>query len=108
VSTDSQEVNVPLSEREQRVLRQMEDALSEQDPKFASQMKRVGVKITTRRRIAVGVTGVLVGLALVLVGVTTSMWVGATGFGLMVAAVAFAVATPQHPADLTSRTRSGR
>jgi hypothetical protein len=98
---------MPLTEREQRLLRQMEEALSEQDPDFVSQMQGAGVKITARRRIAIGAVGVLVGLGLVLIGVTTSLWVGATGFGLMVAAVAFAVAAPGRRIDLLPRTRSG-
>ena len=48
-----------------------------------------------RRRWLVGAVGVIAGLALVLVGVNTTMWVGAGGFALMVASAVFAA----HPAQ---------
>ncbi|NNM45206.1 DUF3040 domain-containing protein [Knoellia koreensis] len=87
---------MPLSEHEQQLLEQMEQALYAEDPKFASQMQGSGARAAARRRIAVGVVGGIVGLALVLVGVNTQIWaVGAVGFALMVAAVAYAV-TPQR------------
>ncbi len=40
----------------------------------------------------------LVGLGLVLVGINTTMWVGAVGFALMVASVAYAVTPPRKAA----------
>ncbi|HEV7197037.1 MAG TPA: DUF3040 domain-containing protein [Pedococcus sp.] len=100
MNADSQEVNVPLSEHEQQLLEQMEQALYAEDPKFASQMQGSGAKAAARRRIAIGVVGVLVGLGLVLVGVNTTMWLGAAGFALMVASVAFAVTPPRRRAAL--------
>jgi hypothetical protein len=48
-----------------------------------------------RRRWLVGAVGVIIGLALVLVGVNTTMWVGAGGFALMVAAAVFALTPPR-------------
>jgi Protein of unknown function (DUF3040) len=97
----SQEVNVPLSEHEQQLLEQMEQALYAEDPKFASQMQGSGAKAAARRRIAIGVAGVLLGLGLVLVGVSTTMlWLGGAGFALMVASVAFAVTPPRRRAAL--------
>ncbi len=93
---EPEEVTVPLSEHEQQLLEQMEQALYAEDPKFASQMQGAGTRAAARRRIAIGVVGALAGLSLVLVGVNTQLWaVGAAGFALMVAAVAFAV-TPQR------------
>nr|WP_279671761.1 DUF3040 domain-containing protein [Flexivirga meconopsidis] len=87
------EVNVPLSEHEQRLLDQMEQALKVEDPKFASHMVAHPGRSKLRRRIAIGVVGVLAGLALVLVGVTiTQIWLGVVGFAVMVAAGAYAFA----------------
>jgi hypothetical protein len=43
---------------------------------------------------------VIVGLTLVLVGVNTTMWLGAAGFAIMVAAVAFALTPPRRRARL--------
>ncbi|GAB3436533.1 spore wall synthesis complex protein [Phycicoccus ginsengisoli] len=87
---------MPLSEHEQQLLEQMEQALYAEDPKFASQMQGAGARAAQRRRIIVAVVGVVVGLAVVLVGVKTQLWVlGAVGFALMVASVTFAL-TPQR------------
>lgn len=92
---------MPLSEHEQQLLEQMEQALYAEDPKFASQMQGAGAKAAARRRIAIGVVGAIVGLVLVLVGVQTALWwVGGVGFAIMVAAVAFAVTPPRRKAAL--------
>jgi DUF3040 family protein len=90
---------VPLSDHEQKMLDQMEQQLAAEDPKFASQMQGSGLAALQRRRWVVGVVGLLAGLGLVLVGINTTMWVGAIGFALMVASVAFA-ATPPRKARL--------
>jgi hypothetical protein len=87
---------VPLSEHEQQLLEQMEQALYAEDPKFASQMQGAGARAAARRRMIIGGVGVLVGLALVLIGVSTTMWVGAAGFAVMVAAVLFALTPPRR------------
>jgi len=91
---------VPLSEHEQQLLEQMEQALYAEDPKFASQMQGAGARASARRRMAVGVVGVVAGLALVLVGVNTTMWIGAIGFAVMVSAVAFALTPPRRKTAL--------
>ncbi len=90
---------MPLSDHEQKMLDMMEQQLAAEDPKFASQMQGSGLAALQRRRWIVGVVGALAGLGLVLVGINTTMWVGAIGFALMVAAVAFA-ATPPRKARL--------
>jgi hypothetical protein len=90
---------VPLSENEQRMLEQMEQALAAEDPKFATHMQGSTLASLQRRRWVLGGLGVVAGLGLVLVGVNTTMWVGALGFGLMVAAAVFAF-TPARRARL--------
>ena len=92
---------MPLSDHEQKMLQQMEQALAAEDPKFASQMQGSTLASLQRRRWIVGVVGVVVGLGLVLVGVNTTMWIGAIGFAIMVAAAVFdelAVRALQAPA----------
>ncbi|MDO5711055.1 MAG: DUF3040 domain-containing protein [Micrococcales bacterium] len=86
---------MPLSEHEQKLLDQMEQALYAEDPRFASSMKgRRGS--TNRRRAIVGVGFAVVGLAFVLAGVTTEIIaLGVVGFVVMVAGVAWA-ATPSR------------
>jgi hypothetical protein len=94
------EVTVPLSEHEQQLLEQMEQALYAEDPKFASQMEGAGARAAARRRMVIGGIGVVVGLGLVLAGVSTTMWLGAAGFAVMVAAVAFALTPPRRSRKL--------
>lgn len=91
---------MPLSEHEQRMLEQLEQALAAEDPKFASSMEGSRRGGPTRLRWIIGIVGVLVGLALVLVGINTTMWVGAAGFAVMVASVAFALTPPRRGGKL--------
>jgi len=89
---------VPLSEHEQHLLEQMEQALYAEDPKFASQMQGSAVRARLRRGLAIGAVGVIVGLGLVVLGVATEsiLW-GAIGFALMVSGVAYAISPPKVP-----------
>ena len=66
---------MPLSKHEQQLLDQMEQALYAEDPRFATQMKGVARRGAHKRHL-IGGLGVLVGLALVLVGVNTIWLVG--------------------------------
>ncbi len=86
-----------LSEREQQLLEEMEQALYAEDPRFATQMKSTPRASSTTRR-AIGGIGVLAGLGLVLLGVNTTWIVGVLGFVVMVAALAFAFAPPRKKA----------
>lgn len=81
---------MPLSEHEQRLLEQMEQALYAEDPKFASHMVADPARSRLRRRIVVGVAGVVVGLGLVIVGaMSQQIWLAAIGFVAMVAGCAY-------------------
>ncbi|HQY96010.1 MAG TPA: DUF3040 domain-containing protein [Phycicoccus sp.] len=82
---------MPLSEHEQQMLAQLEQALASEDPRFADQMRGGAVRGQRRTRLVVGLVGLVVGLGLVLLGVNTTMWVGVAGFAIMVAAVAYAL-----------------
>ena len=87
---------MPLSEHEQRLLEQMEQQLSVEDPKFASAMRGSVARAKARRRIILGSLGVLVGLGLVLLGVTQAIvLVGIAGFAVMGAGAWLAV-TPER------------
>ncbi len=87
---------MPLSEHEQKMLEQMEQALAAEDPKFASQMQGRSLSALQHRRWIVGVVGVIAGLGLVLVGINTTMWVGALGFAVMVASAVYALTPPRR------------
>lgn len=77
---------MPLSDHEQRLLEQMERALYQEDPKFASSLRHGRSGSIDRKRILIGLAGALAGLLIVLVGVATSLpIVGVVGFAAMVA-----------------------
>ncbi|AXR75047.1 MULTISPECIES: DUF3040 domain-containing protein [Auritidibacter] len=81
-----------LSEREQEVLAQLEQQLSD-DPQFASQMEiqegSSARKLSTRN-IVLGVLIAVVGLVVLLTGVTINqIWVGVLGFVMMAGGVFF-------------------
>lgn len=97
---------MPLSDREQQLLEQMELALSAEDPRFANQM-RGGAAAARRRDWVLGGVGAVVGLGVVLLGVTAhNMWLGGAGFAVMVAAVLWAL-TPRRRRGLAAVRADG-
>ena len=68
---------MPLSENEQRILRQIEDEL-QQDPTFAQKGYRV-----PRRRSLLLVVGLLLGLAVTIGGLAVSFFLAFAGFVLV-------------------------
>jgi hypothetical protein len=86
------EVDVPLSEHEQRLLEQIERALVDDDPKFASTVRTVDRRSRARRRIQYGGGLVLVGLAVLILGpVLHSVILGVLGFLVMFTGVGLGV-----------------
>jgi Protein of unknown function (DUF3040) len=82
---------VPLSDHEQRLLDEIEQALYAEDPKFAASVRSARTRSRTRRAAVLCVLGVLAGLALVLVGLITNLIVlSVVGFVLVVAACGYA------------------
>lgn len=94
---------MPLSEHEQHLLEQMEQAMYAEDPRFASSMQGSLSRARLRRRVAIGSLAFLVGLALIVLGVVNMrvaallVLFGAVGFALMVAGVAYAVTPAKTP-----------
>jgi hypothetical protein len=87
----TKEGTVPLSDHEQRLLDQIEQALYAEDPKFASAVRSARARSRTRRSVVLSITGVVVGLGLVLVGLVTSLVViSVIGFVLVVGACGYA------------------
>jgi hypothetical protein len=75
------EVDVPLSEHEQRLLEQIERALVDDDPKFASSVRTGDRRLKARRKLQFGALLVLAGLAVLVAGpVTGSVILGVAGF----------------------------
>ena len=73
---------MPLSEDEQRILRQIETEL-QQDPSFSER----GVRVSRRRLVLLSI-GLAVGLVLTVAGLAVSFWVAFAAFiGVLVMAV---------------------
>ena len=99
---------MPLSEHEQQMLEQMEQALASEDPRFAHQMRGGAASGLRRKRLVFGVLGFVIGLGLVLLGVNTTMWVGVAGFAVMVAGVAYALTPVRNGDGAGSATAGGK
>jgi hypothetical protein len=92
---------VPLSDHEQRLLDEIEQALYAEDPKFASAVRSAGLRSRLRRVIILCTVGVLVGLGLVLVGLMSNLIaLSVVGFVLVVASCGL-VARSLRPASRT-------
>jgi hypothetical protein len=86
------EVDVPLSEHEQRLLEQIERALVDDDPKFASQVRTGDRRVKARRKLQLGALLLLVGMAVLVGGaVAPSVPLGVLGFLVAFGGLALAV-----------------
>jgi Protein of unknown function (DUF3040) len=99
---------VPLSEEELRLLEQMERALVEEDPKFASALRGTSFRRSARRRAVVAGIVFLVGIAGLMGGVILNIWpLGIAGFVVMLLSATVGLtairgrsrATPTEPAE---------
>ena len=107
---------MPLSEHEQRLLEQIERALVDDDPKFASSVRTGDRRLKSRRRLQIGATLVVVGFAILVGGAVAQEWlIGALGSliafgGLALAVLNYKVATgavESGPAPTSGRGPSG-
>ena len=82
---------MPLSDHEQRLLDEIEQALYAEDPKFAASVRKARARSRTRRSAVLCAFGVVAGLALVLVGLlTTLIALSVVGFVLVVGSCGYA------------------
>jgi hypothetical protein len=103
---------VPLSEREQRILEEIEKDLYRQDPRFARGVKREAPAMKDRRKVKAGVLGFIFGFLLLLAFfATTNILVGVAAFGVMVAGIVLIAGSllgsiaPRRPPGPRFRTR---
>ena len=81
-----------LSEHEEALLQQMEEALYAEDPRFASRIQKSNSRVLGRGRILAGVVAGVAGLALVVFSAMSSViWLGAIGFAIMVGGIVYAI-----------------
>ena len=103
-----------LSEHEEALLQQMEEALYAEDPRFASRIEKTKSRGLGRGRLVAGVVAAVIGLALVVFSaMSSSIWLGAVGFAIMVAGIVYAI-TPSKTKlaavanDGTTKPRAGK
>jgi len=80
-------VEVPLSEHEQRVLQELEQALYQEDPAFANRVRQENVYRYAGRYLKWSILGFVVGLAVMLVFFTSSVFIGFLGVLIMFASL---------------------
>ena len=74
---------MPLSEHEQRILAELEESLSKQDPRFAKNVRETNIYSHSGRRVRWGVAGFLVGLLVLILCFSHSVLLGLVGVALM-------------------------
>lgn len=74
---------MPLSEHEQKILSELEESLSRQEPRFPKSVSRTSVLVYARRRVLGGAVGFIVGLAILIVFLTRSTPWGLVGVVVM-------------------------
>lgn len=77
---------VPLSEHEQRLLDQIEQALYAEDPKWANTVRISDPRSHYKRRLVKASIGFVLGVVLLMVGVVNYIPLGVGGFVVMLAA----------------------
>ena len=74
---------MPLSEHEQRILAELEESLSKQDPRFAKNVQQTNVYTHGGRRVRWGIAGFIAGLLILVLFFSESILLGLAGVALM-------------------------
>ncbi len=102
---------MPLSEEELRLLEQMERALSEEDPKFASTLRGTSFRQVQRRRAAIAAVVFVIGVIVLMTGAIAQMIpVGVLGFVIMLCSATYGltVLRGSSAAPVATETRSSK
>lgn len=97
-----------LSEDEQRLLSQLEEALAAEDPKLASTLRGTTTRRLHRRRAAVAGVGFLIGIGCLIGGMQVGIALSIAGFVIMLAATVVAVTSWRHVGDAAATRPSAR
>lgn len=82
-----------LSDKEQRLLEQLEAALAAEDPKLASTLRGTTTRTLHRRRAAIAGLGFVIGLAALIGGMQLSIVVSVIGFVIMLVSTVVAISS---------------
>ena len=98
---------MPLSEHEQRLLDQIERALYQDDPKFASTVRSTDLRTHMKRRLRRAAFVLALGFGLMLAGVVSQQYaIGIAGFAVMVGALLLAMTAWKRLGASTPTLRS--
>ncbi len=97
-----------LSEKEQELLAQLEAALAADDPKLASTLRGSSVRTLHRRRAMLGGVGFLLGIGVLVAGISIHWSVSVLGFLIMLASTIVALASWRHVNPGETRTKATR
>ena len=95
---------MPLNEDEQRILEEIERQFYEEDPELARSVAGASLssKALTHRRLAIA--GFAVGLVVMLASFTSSVWIAALGFIIMLASAGWLAMSFRRAADGSAET----
>jgi hypothetical protein len=98
---------VPLSEEELRLLEQMERALVEEDPKFASTLRGTSLRRSARRRALLAAIVFVLGIGILMTGAITKLpVVGIAGFIVMLGSATVALTAIRGQQTVSEKARS--
>lgn len=81
---------MPLSDREQQILSDIEARLRAEDPKFAQTVSTTTVSSQARRKVKLAITGLVLGFVLLLLVIPVGrVAIGVVGFAIMLASVMY-------------------
>lgn len=98
---------MPLDDREQRILEEIERQFYEEDPKLAETVRSATLASLSGKHMKWALLGLVVGAALMLGFFTRNTLVALIGFALMVIAVVGIVAIARRRAGVAARSESG-
>lgn len=91
---------MPLSEEEQRLLEQMEQALAAEDPKFVSTLRGSATRAKHKRLAILSTCGFVLGICVLMAGaVTTVTLLAVAGFVIMLGTAYVAITNFRHLRD---------
>lgn len=98
---------MPLSEEELRLLEQMERALVEEDPKFASTLRGTSIRRSARRRAVLAAVCFAAGIVVLMLGaITSTPVVGVAGFVIMLGSATIALTAIRGQQGVAAEPRS--
>lgn len=75
---------MPLDDREQRILEEIERQFYDNDPGFAEVVRSASLAGSWRRRLRLGLAGFVAGTTILIFFFSRSTWAATVGFGVMV------------------------